>query len=246
MKIATFNVCGWKSAVNKGLLKWLYESEIDILAVQEIKTQNVIKPLTTNYKFYFNPSKHQGVAIITKKEPLNIINKIGYKEFDDEGRFLQLDFEDFVFINVYMPHGGREKQNLSYKLRAYGVLINWISKISKPVILAGDFNIAHTKLDLARPKENENNIMFTKEERKQIDKIVSLGFIDVLRKFHEKENYTWHLRAFNSKERNIGWRIDYIFVSKDLEKQLKNSFVQNLDISDHCPLILELKNIKKN
>jgi len=106
--------------------------------------------------------------------------------------------------------------------------------------LAGDFNIAHKEVDLANPKENENNTMFTKEEREQISRILGLGFIDAFRKFHEKGGYTWWLRGFNAKERNIGWRIDYVFLSRQLEAYLKDASVPNLDISDHCPVVAEL------
>jgi len=246
MRIATFNICGWKSAIKKGLLKWIRESEIDILAVQELRTEKITKPLLMEkYNFYFNPSKFHGTAIITEKEPIRINKQLGHKRFDREKRFLQLEFEEFVFINSYMPHGGRDKRHLSYKLEAYQVLIehlnNLLSKARKPIILAGDFNVAHKEVDLARPKENETNIMFTKEEREQIDKIIQLGFIDSFRKFHQEEGYTWWLRAFDSKKRNIGWRIDYVFVSKELEPFLKNALVANLEISDHCPVIIEIK-----
>ncbi|PMB74094.1 hypothetical protein C0199_01370 [Candidatus Bathyarchaeota archaeon] len=115
-----------------------------------------------------------------------------------------------------------------------------LSQSNKPIILAGDFNVAHEEVDLARPKENENNIMFTREERQQIDRIVSLGFINSYRKVHSKDGYTWWLRGFNAKEKNIDWRIDYIFMSKQLEPLIKNAFVPNLEISDHCPVVVEI------
>jgi exodeoxyribonuclease-3 len=247
MRVATFNVSGWKSAIKNGLLRWIRELEIDVVAVQELRTEKIIKPLELmeKYKFYFNPSKFHGTSIITVKEPLRINKQLGYKRFDREGRFLQLEFEEFVFINSYMPHGGRDKSQLSYKLEAYKVLIKHLtgllSEARKPIILAGDFNVAHKEVDLARSKENETNIMFTKEEREQIDKIIQLGFIDSFRKFHQKEGYTWWLRAFDSKKRNIGWRIDYVFVSKELERFLKNVFVSDLEISDHCPVVIEME-----
>jgi exodeoxyribonuclease-3 len=247
MRIATFNICGWKSAIKKGLLRWVKQSEIDILAIQELRTEKIVKPLelAQNYNMFFNPSKFHGTAIITKGKPLKFTKHIGHARFDREGRFIQLEFEEFMFINAYMPHGGRDKRHLPYKLEAYQVLIkylsNLLSKTEKPVILAGDFNVAHREVDLARPRENENNIMFTKEEREQIDKIIELGFVDSFRRFHQKNGYTWWLRAFNSKKRNIGWRIDYIFVSKHLERFLKNAFVPSLEISDHCPVVIEIK-----
>jgi exodeoxyribonuclease-3 len=253
LKIATFNICGWKSATQKGLLKWIEKEKIDILAIQELRTENITKPLISlakDYSFYFNPSKFHGTAIIARERPTKVKRKIGHERFDKEGRFLQAEYENFLFINVYMPHGRRDKLNLPYKLETYQFLINYLSLLSqsnKPIILAGDFNVAHKEIDLARPKENENNIMFTKEEREQIARIIELGFIDAYRKIHSKDGYTWWLRGFNAKEKNIGWRIDYIFVSKEIEPLIKNAFVPNLEISDHCPVIVEIaeKQIEK-
>ncbi len=247
MKIATFNICGWKSAIKKGLANFIENYGIDILAVQELRTLNIIKPLELiDYFSIFNPSKFHGTAVICRNkliEPIEIRKRIGHNRFDEEGRFIQLEFENFIFINVYVPHGRRDKKELPYKLEVYDFLINYLSKLlrkQKPIILVGDFNIAHKEIDLAKPKENEDNVMFTKEEREQIDRIVKLGFIDTFRKFNKEEGYTWWLRAFNSKERNIGWRIDYIFVSSQLESNIRNCFVPNLTISDHCPVVLEI------
>jgi exodeoxyribonuclease-3 len=247
IKIATFNICGWKSAVKKGLLDWIQKEEIDIIAIQEIRSTRIAKPLEfliRDYHFYFNPSKFHGTAIITKEKPAKISKEIGYRKFDEEGRFLQAEYERFFFINAYMPHGRRDKLLLPYKIEAFQALRSYLSNLlpkGKPIILVGDFNIAHKEIDLARPKENENNIMFTKEERRQIDEIIELGFIDAYRKIHPKNGYTWWLRGFNARERNIGWRIDYVFVSKQLEPLIKNAFVPNLKISDHCPVVIELK-----
>jgi exodeoxyribonuclease-3 len=247
LRIATFNICGWRSAAKKGLLKWIEEKRIDLLAAQELRTMDVaapLNPLVEDYSFYFNPSSFHGTAIIAKEKPLNIMRKIGYERFDKEGRFIQAEFEAFTFINAYMPHGGRDKSNLPYKLEAYQILISYLHKLlsqsRKPIILAGDLNVAHKEVDLARPKENENNTMFTKEERQQIDQIVGLGFIDAYRKVHPKNGYTWWLRGFNAKEKNIGWRIDYIFISKQLEPLIKNASIPNLEISDHCPVVIEI------
>lgn len=245
MLISTFNICGWKSAIRKGLINWIKNCEIDILAIQELRSLSISKPLElTNYYSVFNTSKFHGTAIFSKIKPLRITKTLGYKRFDSEGRFIELEFENFIFINVYMPHGKRDKSELSYKLESYGFLINHLSKLlksGKPIILVGDFNVARKENDLARPKENKNNIMFTKEEREQIEKIIQLGFTDSFRKFYSFGGFTWWPRAFNSKERGIGWRIDYIFVSKKLEKFLKNAFVPNLQLSDHCPVICELQ-----
>jgi exodeoxyribonuclease-3 len=245
MKISTFNVCGWNSAVKKGLVKWIKNTNIDILGVQELRSKNVIKPFELiDYYCVFNPSKFHGTAIISKYKPINVNKRLGYRRFDEEGRFIYFEFEKFAFINVYLPHGRRDKNDLPYKLEAYSCFIEYlskiISKIKKPIVIGGDFNVAHKEVDLAKPKENKENIMFTNEERKQIDKIIELGFVDAYRKFYKKEGYTWWLRGFDAKQRNIGWRIDYIFISKELESHLKNAWVPNLDISDHCPVVIEL------
>jgi len=225
--------------------KWIKSCKIDILALQELRALSVSKPLELiNYYSVFNTSKFHGTAIFSKVKPLKVTKTLGYRRFDSEGRFIELEFEDFIFINVYMPHGKRDKSELSYKLDSYSSLIKHLSKLlksKKPIILVGDFNIAYKESDLARPKENKNNIMFTKEEREQIEKIIHLGFVDSFRKFHSTGGFTWWPRAYNLKERDIGWRIDYIFVSKELESYLKNAFVPNLQLLDHCPVICELQ-----
>ncbi|HDD05215.1 MAG TPA: exodeoxyribonuclease III, partial [Candidatus Aenigmarchaeota archaeon] len=164
-----------------------------------------------DYFFVFNPSKFHGTAVISKENPDTIRRKLGHKRFDREGRFIQLEFEKFVFINAYMPHGRRDKKDLPYKLEAYDFLIEHLLKLlrhEKPVILVGDFNVAHREVDLANPKKNKGNVMFTEEERKRIDEILELGFVDAFRKFHHRGGYTWWLRVFGSRERNVGWRID--------------------------------------
>ena len=148
-----------------------------------------------------------------------------------------------TIINVYIPHGGRQKENLDYKLNVYNKLIEKLAKIkNQKVIVLGDFNIAHQEIDLARPTQNKNNIMFTQQERQQIDRVIDLGFVDSFRKLDKSSgNYTWWPYAFNAKERNMGWRIDYIFVSKKLSECVKNvTIYPECAFSDHCPIGLEL------
>jgi len=163
------------------------------------------------------------------------------ERFDNEGRSLRLDFAEFSLLNFYLPHGGRQKENLDYKLEVYEYLIGYLKeflKHQKKLILAGDFNIAHKEIDLARPKENQNNIMFTPEERNQADRLLALGFIDTFRQFHkEGGHYSWWPYSFEARKRNLGWRIDYIFISQVLAPKLKNAFIlSQVDGSDHCPV----------
>jgi len=250
MKIVSWNVNGIRAIYKKGFLDWLITTNADIVCLQEIRAQKEEIPADLlepkNYYSYFNPAVkkgYAGVAVYTKEKPLKVVNKLGLKRFDQEGRILILEYPHFTLINLYTPHGGRQKENLNYKLEVHKYLLNYLKRIkNKNVILIGDFNIAHQEIDLARPKQNKNNIMFTQEERKQIDKIINLGFIDSFRVFNKKSgNYTWWPYFVNARERNLGWRIDYTFVSKKLSSKLKSALVLNKVMgSDHCPIGLEI------
>lgn len=242
MRIATFNICWWKSAVNKWLFELFESLQIDILTIQELKTKNVEVPLPYyKFKFIFNKINHQWTGIISREAPSNIKYEVWFKNFDDEKRFIEIEFEKFYLINVYMPHWWRDKRNLEYKLKSFDFLINYLKTLKKPVILVWDFNVAHKEIDLAKPKQNKNNIMFLPEEREKIDEIINLWFVDSFRLFNKNlSKYTWWLRAFDAKNRNIWWRIDYIFVSKELEKCIVDVDTIPSNISDHCPLFIDI------
>jgi len=244
MKIISWNVNGIRAVYKKGFLEWFKKAKADIICLQEIKAQKEQIPIDLlnlkNYHFYFNQAVkkgYSGVAVWAKEKPIKVDYELGLKRFDQEGRILKLKYPNFTLINLYLPHGGRAKENLDYKLECYAKLLSFLKK-TKNTILIGDFNIAHQEIDLARPKNNKNNIMFTPEERKQIDKLISLGLTDTFRKFNQKtDNYTWWPYFANARERNIGWRIDYTFVSKRMNSKLKNAFILNkVSGSDHCPI----------
>ena len=250
MKIISWNVNGIRAVHRKDFLKWFIKTDADIICLQETKAQkeqipeDLIKP--KGYYSYFNFAErkgYSGVAVYTKREPFLIETNLGLKRFDKEGRILKLKYPDFTLINLYFPHGAHDKRNLGYKLKVYEYLIDYLKRTEdKNIILIGDFNIAHKEIDLARPKDNKNNIMFTLEERKQIDRIINLGFTDTFRKFNQREgNYTWWPYRFDAKERNLGWRLDYIFTSKTLTSKLKEGFILNkVTGSDHCPIGIEI------
>ncbi len=250
----------------KDFLGWLRKSGADIVCLQEIKAQmeqvpaDLINP--AGYFSFYNPAQkkgYSGVAVYTKQKPLKVANKMGFKRFDDEGRILRMDFKGFTLVNLYLPHGGRDKGNLGYKLKVYEYLLKYLRKSSprlarresrraalpkgREKILIGDFNIAHSELDLARPKQNQKNIMFTPEERAQLDKLMKLGFVDAFRKAHPTEKkYTWWPYFANARARNLGWRIDYTFVSRKLAPKVKSAqILSNITGSDHCPISVEIK-----
>jgi exodeoxyribonuclease-3 len=251
MKIISWNVNGLRSVYKKGFLDFLKKEKADIICLQEIKIQEnqipseLINPF--GYHSFFNSAikkGYSGVAVFSKIEPQLISKKLGFNRFDKEGRILKVEYSDFILTNVYIPHGGRKKENFDYKLEVYKHLLKHFEKEkNKKKILIGDFNVAHQEIDLARPKQNRNNTMFTLKERKQIDKIIELGFKDCFRIFNKKgENYTWWPYYRNARQRNLGWRIDYAFVSRRLVKNIKKCFIlKEVKGSDHCPIGLEMR-----
>lgn len=251
MKIISWNVNGLRSVYRKGFLDWLTKSEADIVCLQEVKANEDQLPFDlttlTGYHTYFNSAEkkgYSGVGVYSRHEPLSVKRKLGLKRFDSEGRLLQLEYKDFILLNLYIPHGGRDKENLNYKLEVYEKLFNHLNDFKgKNVILAGDFNIAHKEIDLAHPKRNKDNIMFTKEEREKLDNLISLGFVDSFRKFNQEgRNYTWWYYGQNARQKNLGWRIDYIFASKSLETKLQSAAIYpTVSLSDHCPIEVVLK-----
>ncbi len=248
MKIYSFNVNGIRSAVSKGFLKWLTKEQPDIVCLQEIKAdskelaQEIIK--VPGYFSYFNSAQRKGyagTAIYTKIKPKDVECKIGYQRFDNEGRMIKMVFDEFTLYNFYIPNGSRDKRDIPYKLDVYQKLFSIFAK-KKKTILTGDFNIAHKEIDVFNAKTNKNNTMFTPEERKQIDDLLSLGYVDSFREQNpEKKSYTWWPYMANLRERDIGWRIDYFFVSKDLFPKIKSSFIRkDIPGSDHCPVGIEM------
>lgn len=250
MKIISWNVNGLRSVYQKGFPAWLEKSGADIVCVQEVKAQASTVPQDlfsgSKYSFVANYAErpgYSGVGVYYKEKPRKIEFKLGHPRFDSEGRMVRLNYPDFTFIGLYIPNGARDKRDMVYKLEVYEHLFKYLKTIKqKNVVLAGDFNIAHMEMDLARPKENKNNTMFTPEERKQLDALESLGFVDSFRKLHVSGgHYSWWPYFANARARNLGWRIDYVFLSKNLAPKLKEAFIlPAVTGSDHCPVGIEL------
>ena len=250
MKVVSWNINGILSGYRKGLLDWLRENEPDFLCLQEIKNDCKQLPWDLTYlhgyTFYSHPAEkkgYSGVAIYSRKRALREKRKIGLDRFDCEGRFLLLEYEKFFLITVYLPHGGREKQDLGYKLEVYRCLQQFLAGLEKPIILTGDFNVAHREIDLARPRQNKNNTMFTSQERKEIDQLFLMGLIDSFRLLHKKGgHYSWFPYSDVLRKNNVGWRLDYIFISRFLKSKLKAAFIHpGPFISDHLPVEAELE-----
>lgn len=255
MRIISWNVNGLRANVKKGGFDWFLNESPDIYCVQEVKAEasqleeGVRNP--PGYHSYFDHSKgrkgYSGVAVYSKVKPEKVEYGMGTPEFDDEGRFLALFFSEFVLINVYFPNGGGGPERLKFKLRFYDVFLDYINCLrdeGHEVIFCGDVNTAHEEIDLARPKENAGNTGFLPIERKWLDKVVTNGYVDTFRHFFPtaKEKYTyWDMKTF-ARERNVGWRIDYFFVSSSLLERVTSTRILDTVLgSDHCPIEINIK-----
>lgn len=254
LEIISWNVNGIRAWERKGCFDQFLEASPDILCLQETKAhpEQLSKQLQQpeGYFAYFNSSQtrkgYSGVSMYTKIEPKKVIYGLGVDELDQEGRQLTLIFEDFILINCYFPNGGGEDHRLDYKLNyfdAFSKFLKKLEKINKNIVFCGDVNIAHTELDLARPKENAKSIGFLPIERAKIDTFVDQGYVDVFRYLNpDKIKYTWWDVKTRSRERNVGWRIDYFFVQKDFIKAVDNLWIRDMiQGSDHCPIACKIK-----
>ena len=247
MRFLSWNVNGIRSALGKGLAELITSNEYDAIMMQEVKTEEVPALLGSKYHSYLFPAEkkgYSGVLTLAKKKPLSVTNGIGIEEFDKEGRVQTLEYEKFFLINAYFPNSRRDLSRLDYKLRFNSAVLDYFKRLNsiKPLVITGDFNVAHTELDIARSKENEGNAGFTKEERDWFSKLLDEGYVDTLRLFKkEKGNYSWWLFAFGARERNIGWRIDYFVVSKEIEELVKDAGILADRLgSDHAPVVVEI------
>jgi len=241
-KIVSWNVNGIRSVCRKGFPEILEKMNPDVLCLQEIKADLADVPsIAKDYFAYWLPSKrkgYSGVGILSKQEPLEVLSFPEMSKFAEDGRMLAVRFPKCTLFSLYFPNGGRDKEMMPFKFDMYGTFLNLLRKQEGGIVLCGDFNVAHTAMDLARPRENANNTMFTPEERSQLDQLVSAGFVDTFRHMNpEQKKYSWWLYSANSRERDIGWRIDYVFVSKELTKNVKEAFIiSDIQGSDHCPV----------
>jgi len=254
MRLLSWNVNGIRAISKKGFLQWLQMESPDILCLQETKahpeqlTEEILSP--NGYKTYWSAAEkkgYSGTAVFTKAEPKSVTEGIGAKEFDNEGRTLMLDYDGFVLFNIYFPNGGAGNKRVPFKMEFYDAFLkkaNALKKKGKEIIVCGDVNTAHTEIDLSRPKENQKTTGFLPEEREWVTKFISNGYVDTFRHFcKDPEHYTWWDYKTRARERNIGWRIDYFFVSENLLPKIKKAYILgDVTGSDHCPVGIELQN----
>lgn len=250
MKLLSWNVNGLRAALKRNFLEFLEVEQPDILCLQEIKMSEAIaEPEWPAHYFAFwnfaEKKGYSGTAMLTQTQPIAVTTGIGIPEHDNEGRVLTAEFEKFFLVNVYVPNSKRDLTRLDYRQQWDRDFLAYVKKLEKkkPVIFCGDLNVAHTEIDLARPKDNVRNHGFTVEERAGFDAFVNAGFVDTFRVLEKNGgHYTWWSQMAGARSRNIGWRIDYFLLSKTFLPQLKSAFIKPLIMgSDHCPIGIELK-----
>ena len=250
MKLISWNVNGLRACVQKGFLDFFHEADADIFCVQETKLQEgQIQLELDGYEQYWNYAEkkgYSGTAVFTKKTPLSVRYGIGIEEHDHEGRVITLEYEKFFFVTVYTPNSQSELARLDYRMKWEDDFLAYLKSLeeTKPVIYAGDLNVAHQEIDLKNPKTNRKNAGFTDEERAKFSNVLANGMIDTYRYFYPEQTgiYSWWSYRFKAREKNAGWRIDYFVVSEALKDMLRDAKIHT-DIlgSDHCPVELDIK-----
>ena len=234
MKFISWNVNGFRACLNKGFEDFFKEQDADFFCIQETKMQPgqaEFKP--QGYLDFWNSAEkkgYSGTAIFTKHQPLSVAYGIGTEEHDKEGRVITLEYEEFYLMCVYTPNAQRELARLSYRVKWEEALLNYIKELDakKPVIYCGDLNVAHNEIDLKNPKTNHFSAGFSDEERGCFTNLLNSGFVDTFRYLYPNEvKYSWWSYMFNSRAKNVGWRIDYFVVSDRIKNRVKDSFILN-------------------
>ena len=252
MKIFSWNVNGVRAIEKKGFLEWIENEDPDIICIQETKAKveqlgsSLIKD--HGYHTYWHSAEkpgYSGVATFSKVEPYYVQKGLGIDRFDSEGRVLVTEHENFLLYNIYFPNGQKDEIRLNYKLDFYDELLPIINEqveSGSNVVVTGDWNTAHSPIDLARPKDNIKTSGFMPIEREKMDQYIKSGWIDTFRHFHsEPERYTWWTYRFGARQRNVGWRIDYFFVNESFISNIEDADIHDDVIgSDHCPVLLEI------
>jgi exodeoxyribonuclease-3 len=248
----SWNVNGIRAVHKKGAFNWFLQEQPEIFCIQETKAhkEQLSKALLNidGYSVFFAEAErkgYSGVAVYTKMKPNNVKTGFGIQRFDSEGRTLIIEYDQFTLFNIYYPNGKASKERLQYKMDFYDAFLEYADNLKaqgKDLVICGDVNTAHKAIDLARPKDNEKVSGFLPQERAWIDKLLERGYVDTFRMFNQDpENYTWWDLKSRARDRNVGWRIDYFFVSDSFKDYVKDAYILH-DVmgSDHCPIGIDV------
>jgi len=258
-KVLSWNVNGLRAAIRKGFLEWLADCRADVVGLQEVRVNHdqldgalgSAEEGPNGWHFHLSSAQrkgYSGVGLFSSASPDSINTSMGKPEFDKEGRMQTVEFGNLKIVNCYFPNGsGKERDNsrVPYKLRFYRKLFRILQQefdAGRPILVMGDFNIAHKEIDLARPKSNQKTSGFLPEERRELERWIKSGWIDTFRAFQtEGDHYTWWSQQKGVRERNIGWRIDYILASPGAQQYLLDAAIHpDIMGSDHCPVSVSL------
>lgn len=247
MKIVSFNVNGLRAILKKDFIRDFKNLNADIFALNETKLSNDdLEFIPEGYEIYKTNSKvkkgYSGVMVFTKIKPLSVHFGLLNNKYDEEGRVITLEFNDFYFVASYVPNAGEELVRLNFRLEYEKDLLEYFTSLNKPIVYGGDLNVAHKEIDLKNPRPNIGKAGFTYEEREAFTNLLNNGYIDAFRYLYpEKIMYSWWSYRFKARENNAGWRIDYFIVSKELISQVKDVIIHNeIYGSDHCPIEIEI------
>lgn len=254
LEIISYNVNGIRSAISKGLVDWIKETNYDIYLFQETKEHEADIPKElfdeigyTHYWFSAQKKGYSGVGVLIRKEHSNVVKGMNIGRYDFEGRLIRLDVGDITIVNSYFPSGSSGEERQSVKMDYLNDFYNYIHELKKEkkkIIISGDYNICHQAIDIHDPVGNKNSSGFLPEEREWMTKYFNSGFIDTFRHFHpdKKAEYSWWSFRANARNNNKGWRIDYHAATKELEQQLEDAKIfMDVKHSDHCPIYLKIK-----
>jgi len=254
-RLFSWNVNGIRACGRKGFLDWLSAARPDVLGLQETRAlpEQLEEPLRQpdGYHVHYHPAEkkgYSGVALYSRIEPQAVtLGGLSEPKFDNEGRLIIADYGDFLFYTGYFPNGGNDLSRVPYKLEFSEAVLQHAEaqrRAGRSIVICGDINTAHQEIDLANPKSNKKNTGFLPDEREWVSRLIDHGYIDIFRKTHpdEGDRYTWWSNRKGVRERNVGWRIDYFFISPDLEERVVAARI-HADVmgSDHCPIELEIE-----
>ena len=247
MKLISWNVNGIRACMNKGFSDFFKEIDADIFCIQETKMQEGQADISFDGYYHYMSSAikkgYSGTLVYSKIKPLCVSFGINGEKYNDEGRIITLEYDNFYLVNVYTPNSQEGLKRLDYRMIYEDDLRSYLLSLNKPVILCGDLNVAHERIDIKNPDSNVKNAGFTIEERNKMTELLNSGFIDSYRYLYpNKIEYSWWSYRFNARLNNAGWRIDYFIVSKDIKDNIKDASIHtNVYGSDHCPIQLDIE-----
>lgn len=253
LSLYSWNINGIRAGARKGFVNWVQQTQPDILCLQETKahpqqlTEELRQP--AGYETYWAISArpgYSGVALYSRVKPISVQLGLGIEAFDREGRTIIAEYADFVLIGAYFPNGSRDHSRVPFKMAykaEFFAFCNRLRAAGKSIIFCGDVNTSHREIDLARPRQNQNTTGFLPEERAWLDQVVAAGYIDTFRQLYPERRgaYSWWSYIGGARQRNVGWRLDYFFITPDLLPRLVEAAIHpEVDGSDHCPVSLTL------